>query len=275
MNFGFSIYEPVRREVVSVEGNIDDDTRLEDYVVAELAGFNDVRYEEQADQLYELAGQAVEHFLSYLSIGETRRVLQVYQRQIGQFVHAQMLNHAWSKSTAGYEVKVNKGFTELKPSAYKALVEEPMMDYTVAPTDKSNMAKYLFTGFAKCLYGVQKFDSDSERILAVILERDSQKWFKPAKGQFQIAYRNGSGVAEYQPDFVAETGTIIYMLEPKKKAELTDEVVLAKMEAAKEWCKNATNYALQNGGKPWQYVLIPHDVIAENKTPNWFCKSIH
>ena len=255
-----------KREVVSLANIADDDTRLENYIVEQLAEFNDVRYEEQADQLYELATQAVEHFLSYLSIGETRKVLQVHQKELGQFIHAQMLGHAWSKSTAGYEVKINKGFTELKPSAYKAFVEEPLLDYTVAPADKSNMAKYLFGGFSNCLYPVQKFDSDAERVLAVILERDALKWFKPARGQFQISYKNGSGTAEYQPDFVAETGNVIYMLEPKKKAELTDETVLAKKEAAKEWCKNATNYALQNGGKPWQYVLMPHDVIAENKT---------
>ncbi|MBI2276893.1 MAG: hypothetical protein HYU74_06050 [Dechloromonas sp.] len=60
--------------------------------------------------------------------------------------------------------------------------------YRVEPADKSNMAKYLFGGFQKCLYPVQKFDSDSERKLAVILEREASKWFKPAKGQFQIYY---------------------------------------------------------------------------------------
>jgi type III restriction enzyme len=55
------------------------------------------------------------------------------------------------------------------------------------------MAKYLFGGFQRCLYPVQKFDSDSERKLAVILEREALKWFKPAKGQFQIYYQNGRG----------------------------------------------------------------------------------
>jgi type III restriction enzyme len=171
-------------------------------------------------------------------------------------------------------VKINKGFTEFKPGAYKAVVEEPMLDYTVAPVDKSNMAKYLFTGFNHCLYPVQKFDSDAERLLAIILDRDALKWFKPAKGQFQISYRNGAGIAEYQPDFIAETSTFIYMLEPKSKSEIYNDTVLAKKEAAKEWCKNATNYALQNGGKPWQYLLIPHDVIAENKTLMGLAKSV-
>ena len=77
------------------------------------------------------------------------------------------------------------------------------------------MAKYLFAGFKKCLYPVQKFQSDAERRLAAILERDALKWFKPAKGQFQIYYKQEANHPEYQPDFVAETETTIYMLEPK------------------------------------------------------------
>jgi type III restriction enzyme len=128
------------------------------------------------------------------------------------------------------------------------------------------MAKYLFGGFQRCLYAVQKFDSDSERKLAVILDRDALKWFKPAKGQFQIYYRNGADHLEYQPDFVAETGDTIYMLEPKKRTEVVDAIVIAKKEAAVQWCANASNHSAGYGGKPWRYVLIPHDEIVENMT---------
>ena len=38
--------------------------------------------------------------------------------------------------------------------------------------------------------------------------------------------------------------------------------------AAVKWCERASEFALGHGGKPWQYVLIPHDVIAENMTLN-------
>jgi type III restriction enzyme len=43
-------------------------------------------------------------------------------------------------------------------------------------------------------------------------------------------------------------------------------VVLAKKAAALSWCANATVHALAHGGKPWHYLLIPHDAIAENMT---------
>jgi type III restriction enzyme len=100
----------------------------------------------------------------------------------------------------------------------------------------------------------------------VILERDAHKWFRPAKGQFQISYRDGADHREYQPDFVAETDTGVYMLEPKMRKELEDPLVLAKKEVAVSWCANASGHALSYGGKPWQYLLIPHDAIAENMT---------
>jgi type III restriction enzyme len=128
------------------------------------------------------------------------------------------------------------------------------------------MSKYLFGGFSCCLYPVQKFQSEPERKLAVILEREAIKWFKPAKGQFEIYYRWGSDHPEYQPDFVAETDKIIYMIEAKSRTEMTDPEVLAKKEAAVRWCVHASSHAQTCGGKPWKYMLVPHDAIAENMT---------
>ena len=224
-----------------------------------------LRTSDLVDQLYDLARQTVRHFGSYLSEEDTAKVLRCYQRDIARFFHAQMQEHYWEE-TVGYEVKVSKGFTELKPSAYISSVQEPPADYRVSPADKSNMAKYLFGGFQRCLYPVQKFDSDSERKLAVILERDTIKWFKPAKGQFQIFYRQGANHLEYQPDFVAETTYTIYMLEPKMRKEMEDPVVLAKKDAALKWCADASDHVAGYGGKAWRYVLIPHDEIADNIT---------
>ena len=255
-------------EVVSLGRGGIEEARLEDYVVSGLVDFDDISYDDHADLLYDLASQTVQHFRTYLAEDDTRKVLRCYQRDIARYIHAQMQAHYWEDVT-GYEVKINKGFTELKQSAYTYSVQEPPANYRVEPADKSNMAKYLFGNFEKCLYPVQKFDSDSERKLAVILERDAIKWFKPAKGQFQIYYRDGADHREYQPDFVAETTDAIYMLEPKKRTELEDPIVLAKKEVAAQWCAQASDHAASYGGKPWRYVLIPHDEIAGNITLGW------
>jgi type III restriction enzyme len=246
-----------------------EESRLEDYVVSGLVDFDDVSYDSHADLLYDLAGQVVKHLRGYpRDEHETRKVLSCYQRDIARFVHVQMQEHYWEKAT-GYEVKISKGFSELKPSAYTASASEPVLDYRQPPADKSNMAKYLFGGFKKCLYPVQKFQSDAERKLSVTLEREASRWFKPAKGQFQIYYKSGADHQEYQPDFVAETDSTIYMLEPKRRDEMTDTEVVAKKDAAVKWCKQASDHAKTYNGKPWKYLLIPHDVIADNITLEW------
>lgn len=250
-------------EVVTLGNGGIEEKNMEDYVVSGLVDFDDVSYDDQADFLYELASQTIKHFCSYLSEDDARKVLRCYQRPIAQFIHAQMQEHSWEDSI-DYEVVVSKGFTEFKPSAYTYAVNEPSADYRVSPADKSNMSKYVFGGFRRCLYPVQKFDSEAERVLAVILDRDADKWFKPAKGQFQLFYKQGANHLEYQPDFVAETKNAIYMLEPKASNQMEDATVLAKKEAAIKWCKNASDYAAANGGKPWRYVLIPHTAIAVN-----------
>jgi hypothetical protein len=99
---------------------------------------------------------------------------------------------------------------------------------------------------------------------AVILDRETARWFKPAKGQFRIHYRHGSDLPEYQPDFVAETDDEILMLEVKMKSEIDSPEVLAKKQAAVTWCGDASDHAKTCGGKPWRYALIAHDVITEN-----------
>jgi len=100
----------------------------------------------------------------------------------------------------------------------------------------------------------------------VVLENDSdvEKWFRPAKGQFQLFYKSGVDYKEYQPDFVAETASAIYMCEPKMRKEMGDPDVHAKKDAAELWCERATAHTASYGGKPWRYVLIPHDAIAAN-----------
>lgn len=245
------------------KGGLKED-KLENYVVSGLIDFDDIAYDQHAELLYELAGQAVRHFRGYLSEEDTRRVLWHHQKEIADFIHVQMQEHYWEDETVEYEVKISRGFTDLKPSAYTAPADEPPMDFRVPPPSKSEIGKFVYGGFEKCLYPVTKFQSDPERVLAVILERESLRWFRPAAGQFQIFYRDGADHREYQPDFVAETQHAIYMLEPKKRKDLEDPVVLAKKEVAEQWCRNASDYARKHDGKPWIYAIVPHDLIAGN-----------
>lgn len=269
-------YQPVERDILiqhlrtheqqtlAALGQGQTEPRVEDYLVRTLIDFDDISYDHHADLLYELAGQMVAHLRTYLKEdSDLLNVLQYYHRQLAEFVHSQMQVHHWEKAS-GYDVVVSKGFTALKPLAFTAPAEDKVLNFRQPVSDKTKIAQKVFGGFARCLYHVQKFQSDTERMLSIVLDREALKWFKPGRGQFQIFYKWGADQREYQPDFVAETEEAIYMLEPKSRRDLEDGEVLAKKDSAVRWCQNASDHAQKNGGKPWRYLLIPHDAIAEN-----------
>lgn len=56
------------------------------------------------------------------------------------------------------------------------------------------------------------------------------------------------------------------MLESKASNQLADPEVMTKRDVAQTWCAHASAYAVRHGGKPWSYVLVPDDSIAENMT---------
>lgn len=238
--------------------------RPEDYIVHALVDFDDIDYFTHADLLYDLAGQMVQHLRGYLSEDEAISVLDRDRRLIAREIHAQMMAHFWEEATE-YEVQVSRGFTELKPCNYTATAGQTAHHFRETLTETSRIKQMLFGGFARCLYPLQKFDSDTERRFAIILERDALKWFKPAKGQFQIYYKLGTEQPEYIPDFVAETDATILMVETKARADINTQEVQAKAAAAMRWCKHASDHAANVGTKPWKYLLVPHDEVSESK----------
>ena len=180
-------------------------------------------------------------------------------------IHAQMAEHFWERVTE-YDVKVSRGFTELKNCAFTYLPENER-DVRDTVEDLGRIRQLVFGGFARCLYRLQKFDSGTERRVALILDRDTQRWFRPVRGQFQIYYKLRAEQPEYVPDFVAETDEELLMIEAKARDEMTTPEVLAKATAATAWCSHATRYNAENNGKPWRYLLIPHDQVSEAARP--------
>jgi len=239
------------------------EAKPENYIVHALIDYDDISYDDHADLIYDLATQAVAHLHSYLSEDEVNNVLSNNRQLLAKTIHTQMAEHFWEQADT-YEVEVRSGFTPLKTCAYTVAAGQSVQPYRDTVSDKGKIKQMLFGSFSKCLYPVQKFDSDTERRFAVILERDAQKWFKPAKGQFKIFYKDGAEHPEYVPDFVAETDDCVLMVETKSQAEMADSKVQAKADAAVKWCKNAGDYLLKNGGKAWKYLLIPHDEVKEN-----------
>lgn len=239
--------------------------RLEDYVVEHLIDYDDVSYDEHAELVYDLATQAVSYFrdVREYSEDELHNIFFGFGKRIADTIHVQMAQHYWEKAST-YEVTVTAGFVPLKDAAYTTGDTE-IHNVRATVQDKGRIKKMLFGGFKRCLYDVQKFDSDTERTFALILERESEKWFKPVSGQFQIFYKDGVNQREYQPDFVAELQDKVIMVETKARKDISDHIVSAKAEAAKKWCSNASEYFAKHGGKTWEYWLIPHDEVLENR----------
>jgi len=166
------------------------------------------------------------------------------------------------------EVVVSQGFTPLKACAFTA--EGDILPLHQAPDEKGKIAQHVYGGFNKCAYPLQKFHSDTERVLACVLERDALRWFRPVAGQFNIYYCSGAASArfdpEYVPDFVAATADHNLIIETKAANNMAAGDVRAKADAAATWCRNASEYSRAQGGKPWKYLLVPHDAVAHNAT---------
>jgi type III restriction enzyme len=207
------------------------------------------------------------------SVNDEKDVENILQNQsdaIARLIHAQMDKHFYEEATE-YEEEVRSGFTTLKECSYTAAQGQGVKNYRETVTEVSKIKQMLFGGFSKCLYPIQKFDSDTERRFAIILERDAIKWFKPAKGQFKMYYRKGTEHPEYVPDFIVETNDYILMVETKSSQHKNDDgtwsdEVTEKAKSGVKWCTNASTYLKANNGKEWKYLLIPHDEVKEANT---------
>jgi hypothetical protein len=135
-----------------------------------------------------------------------------------------------------------------------------LRDFRQAPPEKKSIAKYVYGGFERCLYPALEFQSDTERKLAVIIDRDSQKWFKAAKEQFQLFYLCSGEHLEYQPDFVAEGDSAIYMLEPKVSAT-------CKVPKCKRSATSPSNGASRQATTPPATAENPGSMYLSHTTP--------
>jgi len=258
------LHDQVRYRLISGDGVVPE-ARLEDYIVRGLVDFDDINYDDHAELLYKLAGQLVNHLKSYLaSEDDVVNVLQFHQAQLVAIIHSQMQDH-YDEKASEYEAQVTKGFTTLRPSSYSIPVGEEPRDFRVPVEDKLLIRGMLFGGFKRCLYPSQRFQSDTERKFAIVLEDDNDvvKWFKPGKDAFQIHYR---GDTPYEPDFVVETKAAKMICETKMAKDIKSEEVQEKAKAAIKWGEHATEHERQHGGKPWAYLLIPHDALTGANT---------
>ena len=242
----------------------------ENYILKKLFDYDDIPYDEHSELLYDLAKQAVECLSAVNDEQDVENILQNQSDGIARLIHAQMDKHFYEEVTE-YEVEVRSGFTTLKECSYTAAQGQEVKNYRDTVAEISKIKQMLFGGFKRCLYPIQKFDSDTERRFAIILERDAIKWFKPAKGQFKMYYKKGTEHPEYVPDFIVEASDSILMVETKSSQHQNpdgswNEEVTEKARAGIKWCNNASTHSIKHSNKEWRYLLIAHDKVKEANT---------
>ena len=254
------------KRTISGEAGGERPDRLEDYLVTKLIDFPEVDYDTHAATLYDLAGQVVAHFRAkYPDEDQLRTVLQGHAKQMAEAVFAQMKGNMW-RDQANYRVTVTAAFENLRPQTFDGSSQETVRDFRQAPERLSDIKRYIFGGFKKCCYQMAKFDSDTERKMAVLLEQDStvQLWMKPGPNQFKVYDADG---LPYQPDFVVETDSDKLIIETKRQSEMNDVLVKRKADAASLWAFIATEFHGKTvSDKPWSYLLVPEDSVRENAT---------
>ena len=253
-------------EIDTSFANIKDTDTPENAIVKYLILHDNIDYNTCADLMYKLIEQLKIHFLSYLkNEDDVKKVLVQRRRSIANNIYAQMNQHFYKEETS-YKATSMRPFSKIEVGFGGKYISDDIYDYTanVAPSEIKNK---IFKGFIKSCHTMYKFDSNPERIFATVLENDGDvlKWMCPNIKQFNIYYDRDSE-SRYKPDFVVETKDKIFMLEVKDSRKLEDPVVVKKAKAATEYCKAATEFNLENEGKPWEYGIISHAEIHLNSS---------
>lgn len=229
-------------------------------IVNALIDYDDIDYDENSELLYHLAGQALEAISANLEDKDSlAKVIHDFKKAIASSIYDQMKRHFVMQSTGYVKPKVLP-FTGIVPQNVKEIEGYGRTNYqtVIAP---SHLRKFIFTGYLKSYYAEYKFDSKTEHDFSFVLENDNKvlRWLRPAREQFSIYWSNGS--KRYEPDFIVETADAIYMVETKAAVNISNEEVQQKKQAAEEYCRHASEFTAENGGKPWRYILLPHDII--------------
>lgn len=251
-----------------VSGQITEE-KSENVLLGALCDVPEIAYDDYADLLYKWAHTAVEKMRTYMDEQKVRNTVIAYRKQIAEFIFAQMKQHSHYVQPDFAAAEVHP-FEKIYPHNFEKVKQDKIYNYMDTIEPKNSIPSKVFTGFKKALHDIYKFDSDTEKTFAAILEQDItvNKWLRPADRQFDIYWNNGAD--KYVPDFVVETAQGLFLVELKRADQLPTTEVQEKAKAAQKWVQAVNAVLAKNNEKLWTYLLIPHTEVALNKDFAYF-----
>ena len=213
----------------------------------------------------------VEQYLSQIdgSEEEKRQIVRRYASMIVNDIRKQIYDHVDRKTE---DIHLIQKDLIIFKKFIKSVKQDGQVHFDKPFTDKSNIKKYLFTGYKKAYYPSNAFDSDSERLFSIILEEDPEviRWIKPPLNQLGLFWKAGQ---QYNPDFLVETTTGKFMVEVKALKDVTSDEVVAKAKEGLKWCEFASTADPDH--KTWHYRLVSDDNIIVGNTCKYTLGTAH
>ncbi|MBP3510813.1 MAG: DEAD/DEAH box helicase family protein [Prevotella sp.] len=235
-------------------------------IVSELINYDDIDYDKCNKLLYHLTDQVLANIASYgYEPNVVAAIVHQFKHNIAEKIYQQIMEH-FDIESSGFKASKILPFVKILPPNMTEVPGYGKRDFRDIIEPKSAVKKYIFTGFLKSYFTENKFDSSTEQDFSFVLETDKSvlRWLRPAPNQFNIYWSNGA--KKYEPDFIVETDNAIYMIETKASKDANNKEVNEKRVAAELYCEKATDFTTMNGGKPWRYIMLRHDIVTRTNS---------
>ena len=229
-------------------------------ILEQLRAKPEIDYEKCSNLLFKLITQLCDHYVVRYGINGMQNIVMMHKRDIGNKIYKQMMQHFYCENGFLQEEVVGTRNYNLQQSYHYKVEVGLFDDFT------EDIRSVLFTGIKRGVFSTAKFDSkEGELTLARVLETDDdvQNWLRPHPKEFNITYNHGRN---YEPDFVVETESTIYLVEVKGEDKLNDPDVIAKKKRGIQYCEVASRWGKANGYKEWRYLFIPSKQVMPNSS---------
>ena len=221
----------------------------------------EIDYARDGALMHKLTKSLCAHYEAVYGAGGMRNVIMMNKRGITEKIFEQMMMHLRRK----------EGFLppeEVLPPERRNI--KPKYNYTrkvnLYEDFTGDIHSVLFTGIRRGVFDSAKFDSrEGELTFARVIDSDSgvMKWLRPSPREFNITYDSGRN---YEPDFVVETESRIYLVEVKGENIIGTSDVEAKTKRGVQYCDAVSRWGKINGYKEWRYLFIPSAEIHNNSS---------